>query len=273
MGDGPLIGVTRPEAGDLLSFLAIAVAIRLAGGRTVSLDAARPRAPTLDGLVLSGGSDVFPARFAASPKADYRYDHPREAMELALLQQALAEDMPVLAICRGAQLMNVAAGGSLHMDVAARFHPTPYPQHWLRQLHFRKLVCIRPATRLHAILGQDRIRVNSIHSQAVDRLGEGLIVSAYETNGVTQAIERLDRTFILGVQFHPELLLHRRAFRRLFKALVAHARMHRERRGGAPSRADARRNAPGGRRPVQTRSLRRGTLPTDAGEADGSTAS
>lgn len=226
----PLIGVTRPEVGDLLSYLAIAIAIRLAGGRSVRLDASRPRAPTLDGLVLSGGSDVFPARFEASPKAGYRYDHPRERMELALLEEALAEDRPVLAICRGAQLMNVAAGGSLHMDVAERFHPTPYPRHWLRQLHFRKLVSIRPATRLHAILGRERIWVNSIHSQAVDRLGEGLIVSAQEGNGVPQAIERPDRTFFIGVQFHPELMLHRRAFRRLFEALVAYAGAHRERR-------------------------------------------
>lgn len=230
MRERPLIGVTRPEAGDLLSFLAIALAVRLAGGRTVSLDAARRRAATLDGLVLSGGSDVFPERFAASPKADYRYDHPREAMELALLEQALVEDMPVLAICRGAQLMNVAAGGSLHMDVATRFHPTPYPQHWLRQLHFRKLVTLRPGTRLHAILGRERIWVNSIHSQAVDRLGKGLIISAQEANGVPQAIERPDRTFYIGVQFHPELMLHRRAFRRLFEALVAYAGAHRERR-------------------------------------------
>ena len=230
MDPRPTIGVTRPSVGDLLSYLAIALAVRLAGGRAVRLSSGRWEGVQLDGLVLSGGSDVFPGRFQTRPKRDYRYDHEREQMELALLERALAEDLPILGICRGAQLMNVAAGGSLHMDVARRFHPTPYPRHWFRQMHFRKAVAIAPGSRLHAILGCERLWVNSIHSQAVDRLGEGLTICAREANGVAQAIERTDRPFCIGVQFHPELLLHRRAFRRLFKALVLAAQAHRARR-------------------------------------------
>lgn len=226
----PTIGVTRPSVGDLLSYLAIALAIRLAGGRPVRVSAGGWENVALDGLVLSGGSDVYPGRFKIRPKLGYRYDHPREQMELALLERALAEDLPVLGICRGAQLMNVAAGGTLHMDVAKRFHPTPYPRHWLRQLHFRKQISITPGSRLHAILGREQLWVNSIHSQAVDQLGQGLTVSAREANGVAQAIERTDQAFCIGVQFHPELLLHRRPFRRLFEALVLACKAARARR-------------------------------------------
>lgn len=226
MAARPIIGVTRPSVGDLLSYLAIALAIRLAGGRPVRLSSTDWEGVRLDALVLSGGSDVFPGRFQTRAKTGYLYDHPREQMELALLERALAEDLPILGICRGAQLMNVAAGGSLHMDVAKRFHPTPYPQHWLRQLHFRKRISITPGTRLHAVIGCDRLWVNSIHSQAVDRLGERFTVCAREENGVPQAIERSDRAFCIGVQFHPELLLHRRHFRRLFTSLVSSAREH-----------------------------------------------
>ncbi len=233
MTSRPIIGVTRPSVGDVLSYHAIALGVRLAGGRPVRLDASGWENIQLDGLVLSGGSDVFPGRFQIRAKADYRYDHPREQMELALLERALAEGLPILGICRGAQLMNVAAGGSLHMDVAQRFHPTPYPQHWLRQLHFRKRVAITPGSRLHAILGRERLWVNSIHSQAVDRVGDGFTVCAREANGVVQAIERSDRHFCIGVQFHPELLLHRRAFRRLFEALVLSAQAFQASRQGA----------------------------------------
>ena len=248
MDPRPTIGVTRPSVGDLLSFLAIALAIRLAGGRAVRLESSGWEQVRLDGLVLSGGSDVFPGRFQTRPKADYSYDHPREQMELALLERALAEDLPTLGICRGAQLMNVAAGGSLHMDVAERFHPTPYPQHWLRQIHFRKQVAVTPGTRLHAVLGCERLWVNSIHSQAVDRLGEGLTVSAREENGLPQAIERSDRDFCIGVQFHPELLLHRRVFRRLFEALVHSAKAYRAQRRHAGAAMSVPAGWRGGRR-------------------------
>lgn len=233
MAARPVIGVTQPSVGDALSFLAIALGVWLAGGRPIRLHASGWEHAQIDGLVLGGGSDVFPGRFQTRPKAGYAYDHPREQMELALLERALAENLPILGICRGAQLMNVAAGGSLHMDVARRFHPTPYPTHWLRQLHFRKLVTLTPGARLHAILGRERLWVNSIHSQAVDRVGVGLTICAREANGVPQAIERSDRDFCIGVQFHPELLLHRRAFRRLFRGLVEAARVRRRARTAA----------------------------------------
>jgi putative glutamine amidotransferase len=220
----PTIGVTKPARGELASFWAVSCAVWLAGGRPRRLSAADSASLLgVDGLVLTGGPDVHPPRFQEAPKPDYAYDHAREGLELGLLAAALAADTPVLGICRGAQLMNVAAGGSLHMDVAERFHPTPYPRDWPTQLHFRKRIELAPNSQIAAITGRTRLWVNSIHSQAIDRVGAGLVASAREANGVVQAIERPASRFYVGVQFHPEFLIYRRPFRRLFRALVAAA--------------------------------------------------
>jgi putative glutamine amidotransferase len=221
----PRIGVTKPARGGLASYWAVCLAVWAAGGRPFRVSAAETSSPArFDGLVLTGGPDVHPARYQGRAKHGYAYDEAREQLELQLIAEALAADTPVLGICRGLQLMNVAAGGDLHMDVAERFHPTPYPRHWLTQLHFRKRIDIDPESQLAAITGCTRLWINSVHSQAIDRLGAGLRASAYEANGVVQAIERPASRFYIGVQFHPEFLIYRRPFRRLFSALVAAAR-------------------------------------------------
>jgi len=111
MPSRPLIGITKPDHGDLGAFWAARLALALGGARSLALTAHDNL--TLDGLMLGGGSDVFPPQFGALPKTAYAYDLRREAMELAWLRRAWAEDMPTLGICRGAQLMNVAAGGNV----------------------------------------------------------------------------------------------------------------------------------------------------------------
>jgi putative glutamine amidotransferase len=217
----PLIGVTKPSTGDLLSFWAICVSIAAAGGRPVRVTAVQnPGMNRLNGLVLGGGSDVLPQRYQSKAKAAYPYDHAREELELALIDDARRTGLPTLGICRGAQLMNVAAGGSLNMDVASAFGARRYPRHWWRQVHFRKEISIEPGTRLHQITQLQKLRINSLHSQSIDRLGSDLHVSAREENGVVQAIEGASVTLFLGVQFHPEFLFYDSACRRLFKALV-----------------------------------------------------
>jgi putative glutamine amidotransferase len=216
-----LIGVTKPDRGGVAAFWAARLALALAGARTRALTADTPgETLALDGLMLAGGSDVHPSLFRAAPKASYPYDRKREAMELAWLRRAWAEDLPTLGVCRGAQLMNVAAGGTLHLDMAKTFPQTRYPSHWLEQIHFRKRVVLEPGSRLAAIVGGDQLHVNSIHSQAVSHLGEDLRVSARETNGAIQAIEAPSRRFWLGVQFHPEFLIYRRRCLRIFRAFV-----------------------------------------------------
>jgi putative glutamine amidotransferase len=217
----PLIGVTKPSRGDLPAFWAVCLALRLCGARPIRLSVAPDDcAIALDGLLLGGGSDVHPAQFKAAPKPGYAYDLDRQALELAWITRARGLDLPVLGICRGAQLMNVAAGGGLLMDLVETFAPAGYPRHWFRQAYFRKRVTIAEGSRLHAIAGVSSLWVNSVHRQAVADLGEGLIATAWEENGVVQAIENPSRAFWLGVQFHPEFLFYRRPVRRLFTAFV-----------------------------------------------------
>lgn len=224
MARRPLIGVTKPSHGDLVSFWCACVSLWLSGARIVAITGAAPQtALDLDGLVLTGGADVHPTLFGTPPKSGYAYDVAREAAELDWVRRAWEMDLPTLGICRGAQLINVAAGGGLHMDVAAAFRETRYPSHWLEQIHFRKRIHIEPGSRLAGVVGPAPLGVNSIHRQAIDDLGGGLQVSAHEANGAIQAIEDPGRRFWLGVQFHPEFLFYRSRFRALFKAFVAAA--------------------------------------------------
>ncbi len=108
------------------------------------------------------------------------------------------------------------------------FRPTRYPQQWWEQIYFRKTIHIVAGSRLRRITGQDHLCVNSVHSQAVGQLGDGLIVSAREENGVVQAIERPGTRFWMGVQFDPEFLLHRKPYRRLFRAFIEAANERRQ---------------------------------------------
>jgi putative glutamine amidotransferase len=127
------------------------------------------------------------------------------------------------------------------MDVAEAFPEHRFPVHWLEQLYFRKCVRIEPDSRLAAIVGDDDMSVNSIHKQAVHRVGEGLRIAAREQNGAVQAIEDPRRRFWLGVQFHPEFLFYRARCQAIFRAFVAAARHYSlERRGrGAPAFGEA----------------------------------
>lgn len=153
----------------------------------------------LDGLVLTGGADIDPARYGAARSADLGDVEPdRDQLEIALLEAALAADVPVLGICRGHQLINVAFGGTLHQHdpTHARFDlPIDAADH---------AVTVCPGTRLGAIYGADA-KVNSLHHQHVDRLGDGLVVSACATDGTVEGIEIPGRD-VVGVQWHPELL-------------------------------------------------------------------
>lgn len=228
----PLIGVTKPSHGDALSFLVVCLALWLAGARTVRL--VRPPGAmngALDGLLLGGGSDVYPASFHP-PKAGYDYDLERQALELDWIARASESDLPVLGICRGAQLINVAAGGSLVLDLAATYNARRYPRHWLRQAYFRKRIQIARGSRLGEITGVSELWVNSVHRQAVGDLGAGLAVAATEDNGVIQAIEAPRCAFFIGVQFHPELLIYKGPVRRLFAAFVDAARAYRRAQAG-----------------------------------------
>lgn len=228
-GSRPLIGVTTPIRKGTIPFICVALGIFLAGGRALRLTSKRPhRDRSLDGLVICGGTDIHPSLYGDVTKINYVYDRDRDALEVHWLKRAEEHDWPVLGICRGAQLLNVIRGGNLHMDIRQAFEEADYPSHLLANIFFRKTMYIVSGTLLHRLWGKETSRVNSLHSQSINRLGKGLVVGAKERNGIIQAVEDARKPFVLGVQFHPEYLVYRQTARRVFKALVAEARRCRE---------------------------------------------
>ncbi|HEU5322242.1 MAG TPA: gamma-glutamyl-gamma-aminobutyrate hydrolase family protein [Methylomirabilota bacterium] len=240
----PLIGVTTsitvegvPERAYVNS--AYLRAVEQAGGVPVLLPPQLGREawlalwPRLHGLVLTGGGDVDPARFGQTPGPVLVDVSPaRDALELELVDRALEGDVPLLAICRGIQVLNVALGGTLHQDLpadvgAAVAHSQTAPRH--EPTHAVKVMA--EGTRLGRVLGAVELRVNSFHHQAIERLGRGLRDVAWAPDGVIEAAELQDgERFVLGVQWHPEDLVgHDPAARRLFAAVVEAA--GRKRRG------------------------------------------
>jgi putative glutamine amidotransferase len=177
----------------------------------------------VDGLLLTGGADMDPRYYGETrhPKLGPTFDE-RDAFELALCREALRRDLPLLAICRGHQVLNVARGGTLVQDipsvVVAGVDHDARSERWERSHEVRVL----QGTRLRGILGGETVAVNSFHHQAVDRLGEGLVASAHSSGDrVIEAIEMPDRRFVVGVQWHPESFWNRPdGFGALFRALV-----------------------------------------------------
>ncbi|MGO9261030.1 MAG: gamma-glutamyl-gamma-aminobutyrate hydrolase family protein [Bryobacteraceae bacterium] len=150
----------------------------------------------LDGLLLAGGSDIDPALYGASRQPESgKPDHQRDSLEIALLHEALDRDLPVLAICRGHQLLNVVLGGTLVQHIER--HKCPQQQ----EVH---PITIAPHSRLQSILGVDEYVVNSRHHQCVDRVASGLVVAARAPDSVIEALELPGKRFVLAVQWHPE---------------------------------------------------------------------
>jgi putative glutamine amidotransferase len=182
----------------------------------------------LDGLVLTGGGDIEPARFDQAP-------HPktalvsaeRDGLELELVDRALRDDVPLFGICRGLQVLNVALGGSLHQHIPdAVGEAVNHSQAEKRHVPTHPVKLLTEGTRLGGILGAPELAVNSFHHQALRTLGRGLREVAWAPDEVIEAVEHEDqRRFVVGVQWHPEDLVDRdAAARALFTAVVEAAR-------------------------------------------------
>ncbi|MCC5811735.1 MAG: gamma-glutamyl-gamma-aminobutyrate hydrolase family protein [Ectothiorhodospiraceae bacterium] len=258
----PLIGVTGPSRGGAASWIFSWIAIRRAGGRAVHITPDRPREPErLDGLVIGGGADVDPHLYGeqrAAPdlselrrrspslgrflltlmlfpviwvlrrllatKQLHRGDPDRDALETRLLEQALENGLPILGICRGAQLLNVVCGGTLHQDLSDYYDEAPS----LWTIWPQKSVVLEPGSRLATIIGDHRCQVNSLHRQAIRTPGQNLRIVGREHTTVVQAIEHVRHPCVLGVQWHPEYLPQRSEQQALFRALVDQALSQRE---------------------------------------------
>ena len=233
----PLIGITTYVTAASWSYWELEAAlipidyvnaVERAGGRALlvppSSKGVEETVEALDGIIFSGGSDLDPALYGQEPHPEtFGVVHERDEAELELMKAALERDLPVLGICRGIQVLNVAEGGNLHQHlpelVGHERHkhnpPGVFADHDVR---------IEPGTKLAGIVGDEEVPVKSHHHQGLRELPEGWRVSAHADDGTVEAIESHERRFALGVLWHPEA----GEDMKLFEALVEEARRYRE---------------------------------------------
>jgi putative glutamine amidotransferase len=204
-------------------------ALKAAGADVVLLPAGQPAAETilerLDGILFPGGLDVDPSYYGESPSAALgRVNADLDALEAPLARLALERRLPVLGVCRGHQMVNVALGGSLYQDITAE--GVSSFDHWAPLERGRDYLAhtihLTPGTHLREIAGSDEVEVNSFHHQAVKQVAPGLRVNARSPDGVIEGLESADG-LVLTVQCHPESLTAADWARRLFAAFVAAA--------------------------------------------------
>ncbi len=255
----PNIGVTGPDKGGRAAWWFTWFAVFLHGGRAIRIHPQKGLPDEdIHGLIIGGGADINPERYGAeeirnlflkdekvsSLRKFFTYlltiiffpfiylvrkifsassediDNNRDELEFNLIKEAVDKNIPILGICRGAQLLNIHFGGTLHQDIASYYTEVPK----VHSVWPKKRVEVDDQSRLYDILTFHKVWVNALHHQAVDELGEELAIVAREENGIVQAIEHTDRNFILGVQWHPEYMPQIPAQRRIFKQLVAESK-------------------------------------------------
>jgi putative glutamine amidotransferase len=254
-GGRPLIGVStsevrnavrshpsdqsEPQRRELALGMAYLNAVDAAGGIPVIL-APLCQAGTealldrLDGLCLSGGPDITPSNYRAEPHPALGPTEPDlDRFELDLTRRARMRGLPVLGICRGAQLLNVSRGGTLFQHLPDIVGDTVEHRQPEVSDALTHTVCVRSGSRVADIVGTGPLRVNSFHHQAVDALGDGLRAVAWAEDGLVEGIEATDRDWVVGVQWHAEGLVDAIDQHRLFDAFLAAADPERARRRAA----------------------------------------
>jgi putative glutamine amidotransferase len=171
---------------------------------------------TLDALIIGGGNDISPEHYKGDLGEPVKFDPDRDLLEIRWIRHALQHQIPLLGICRGAQLINVVLGGNLHQDIRS-----------LRRLTYNrpgllptKQVALEKRSGLARICGKKKLQVNSLHHQAIQEPGRGLHVVGRDLDGIIQAVEMFDGQKIIGVQWHPEYLFYLPAQFALFQWLA-----------------------------------------------------
>jgi putative glutamine amidotransferase len=200
-------------------------AIEAAGGLPVvlppmQLDAVEPLLDRLSGICLSGGPDLDPSSYGARAHPELGpIEKELDDFELAMAAAADKRRIPLLAICRGAQALNIARGGTLEQHLPDRVDSLDHRQQE-PGTHTTHAVRITPDSKLARVMGERRIQVNSFHHQAVDKLGHGLVAVAWAPDEVVEGVEDPERDFLLGVQWHAETLTELPEEDALFTGLV-----------------------------------------------------
>jgi putative glutamine amidotransferase len=230
----PLIGITARHAPTIAGLPAVQIlrayvsAIVEAGGTPVLIppnlpeDGWRSLLSKLDGILFSGGSDIGLQHYNGEPHPKVNVESIRDTIELPLLRAAVESDKPLLGICRGLQVMNVALGGSLYTHIIDQ-HPNALQHNMpdeLPRTYLAHPVRIETGTRLFDILGTPLAQVNSLHHQGIKELAPGLVASAYAPDGLIEGLEIPGHRFALSVQWHPEWMTSYAEMRNLFKAFV-----------------------------------------------------
>ena len=231
----PLIGITTFRTLSRNNIPAIGVnetyvqAVWQAGGTPVLIPLGLPEEklegllPGLNGILFSGGGDVHPRRYGEQihPLVN-SVDEDRDRVEIALFQAAYDRKMPVLGICRGLQVINIALGGSLYEDLLTQHLNSLKHDHFHSEApdYLAHTVTVDPDSSLAGILGATHLEVNSLHHQGVRHLATGLRATAHASDGVIEAFQMEDYPFGLAVQWHPEWLQAHLAMRALFNVFV-----------------------------------------------------
>ncbi len=223
----PIIGITWCSSLD--DYVA---SVESAGGRARILetsDSPRTAVAEIDGLLLTGGGDIDPVLYGEQRHPAVGDAEPgRDEFEIDLARRAMDAGLPLLAICRGAQVLNVAAGGTLVQDIPTTVSTTLPHSIEKPKNEVAHEVAVVPGSRLERALGgyaggQSTCRVNSRHHQSVDKLGPSLTTAAVAPDGVVEAIEKADAEFCIGVQWHPENFWRTGEFRGLFDSFISAA--------------------------------------------------
>lgn len=216
MSGKPRIGVTGHDRFFSPSWWCLSLALRLCRAKPVRISVRHiPEDDDFDAIIISGGNDISPEHYHGEINQQVKLDPERDKLEIEWIRKTLNQDIPLLGICRGAQLINVVLGGTLHEDISAMRRLT-YNRPGLLPT---KQVCIAPGSHAQVIFKKNRLRVNSLHHQAIKNVGSDLSVVGHDLDSITQIIES-KKYRVMGVQWHPEYLLYLPSQLRLFHWLV-----------------------------------------------------
>lgn len=225
----PVIAISGPQKGSRGPRWCVATVVKWLGATPLQV---RPEdnvdKNSYDGIVITGGHDVDPVLYAAEPEVEPKYDSQRDEFESDLIDHAVANDLPMLTICRGAQLLNIRCGGNLFQDLSSKRKRTSKR----RSIFPFKTLQTKPDSLVAKIMGCTNCKINTLHNQAIDNLGDGLVIVGRDQDDIVQAIEAPDATFRIGVQWHPEFLIYLGRQRALFAALIAAAKQRNSSRQG-----------------------------------------